>query len=242
VTRPGADSQEQLRIEDLANRYQLSDIASDQLLRLLELLVCDPLAPTALRDPTEVLERHLADSLIALECVAAIRTASRIADLGAGAGAPGLPLAIALPEAEVALVESQARKCRFIERTIVSCRVGNARCVHIRAESWRSGLGCFDMVTARALASLSVVAEYAAPLLRVGGTLVAWRGRRDPQAELAGAAAASALGLEVAAPIPVTPYLGSEHRHLHLMKKICGTPARFPRRPGMAHKRPLGLS
>jgi 16S rRNA (guanine527-N7)-methyltransferase len=85
-----------------------------------------------------------------------------------------------------------------------------------------------------------VVAEYAAPLLRVGGRLVAWRGRRDPADEAAGARAALQLGLEAREPVAVRPYPAAEHRHLHVMVKTGETPAKFPRRPGVARKRPLG--
>jgi 16S rRNA (guanine527-N7)-methyltransferase len=101
-------------------------------------------------------------------------------------------------------------------------------------------LGRCDLVTARALASLPVVAEYAAPLLRLGGTLIVWRGRRDPADEAAGARAAALLGLESLPPVQVQPYSGAVNRHLHPMLKVAATPARFPRRPGIARKRPLG--
>jgi len=239
VTRLTADRQARSGIAALVHRYGLSAPAADQLSRLLELLAVDPRAPTALRDRRKALERHLADSLVALECVA-VRKAQAITDLGAGPGMPGLALAIALPRSEVVLVESNAQKCGFIERAIIGCGITNARCVHLRAESWQSGLGRSDLVTARALASLAVVAEYAAPLLSPGGTLVAWRGRRDPEVERAGVCAAAVLGLEVSTPMPVTPYRGSERRHLHLMRKVRETPDGFPRRPGMAQKRPLG--
>jgi 16S rRNA (guanine527-N7)-methyltransferase len=97
-------------------------------------------------------------------------------------------------------------------------------------------------VTARAVAALDVVAEYAAPLLRVGGTLVAWRGRRDSQAETAAAWAAEQLGLGSPEVRVARPYQGAEHRHLYLMSKVMETPSGFPRRPGMALKRPLGKS
>ena len=127
-----------------------------------------------------------------------------------------------------------------MERAIAACELRNARSVHARVEAWPQGDGQFDLVTARALAALDVVAEYAAPLLRPGGTLAAWRGRRDTEAEAAGAAAAAILGLEVTAIMPVVPYPGAQHRHIHLMRKTGETPDRFPRRPGMARKRPLG--
>jgi 16S rRNA (guanine527-N7)-methyltransferase len=193
-------------------------------------------APTAVRDPRKVLDDHLADSLVALE-LHTVRSADSLADLGSGAGVPGLPLAIALPSVDVALVESAARKCAFLERAIARCGVANARAVNARAESWTEG---FDVVTARALARLDVVAEYAAPLLVVGGTLVVWRGQRDPAAEASAARAANALGLEPGQIVPVKPYPAAKSRHLHLMSKVTPTPSGFPRRPGMALKRPLG--
>ncbi len=139
-------------------------------------------------------------------------------------------------------MESNARKCSFIERASVACGLTSTSVVRARAENWPEGLGRFDVVTARALAPLDVVAEYAAPLLRLGGTLVAWRGRRDPEAEAAAAPAAEQLGLDLAEPRPVRPYPSAEHRHLHLMLKTKPTPSPFPRRPGIARKRPLGSS
>jgi 16S rRNA (guanine527-N7)-methyltransferase len=226
-------------IAGLTERYALSERANQQLLSLLQMLVDDPSAPTAVRDPTKAIDDHFADSLVALD-LGQVRCARAIADLGAGAGLPGLPLAIALAQSSVALIESASRKCEFIQRAVAECRLTNAEVVNARAEAWPDGLGRFDLVTARALARLEVVAEYAAPLLRVGGTLVAWRGRRDADAEAAAARAAVRLGLEPGDVRPVRPYPGARHRHLHLMSKVMDTPAGFPRRAGMAIKRPLG--
>ena len=223
----------------LAERFELSDAAAAQLRELHRLLVEDALAPTAVRDPRKVIDDHLADSLVALE-LEPVRSARSLADLGSGAGVPGLPLAIALPGAQVTLVESATRKCAFLERAIERCGVANARVVHARAESWPEGLVSVDVVTARALAPLEVVVEYAAPLLVIGGTLVAWRGRRDGEAEATGARAAAELGLKPEEIIPVRPYPAAQSRHLHLMSKVTPTPSGFPRRPGMALKRPLG--
>jgi 16S rRNA (guanine527-N7)-methyltransferase len=178
---------------------------------------------------------------VALE-LEAVRGARAIADLGAGAGLPGLPLAIALPGAEVCLVESNRRKCEFIAHAASACSVSNADVVNRRAEAWPEGISRFDLVTARALAPLPVVAEYAAPLLRVGGKLVAWRGQRDAADEAAGRAAARELGLEMGEIVRVEPYPGAVNRHLQPMIKVAETPGRFPRRPGMARKRPLGAA
>jgi 16S rRNA (guanine527-N7)-methyltransferase len=227
------------RLSALAERFALPDYAERGLRVLHRLLVEDPLAPTAVRDPAKVVDDHLADSLVALE-LTEVRAAKDVADLGSGAGLPGLPLAIALPQANVALIESASRKCAFLERAIVACELPNARVVHTRVETWPEGVAAFDLVTARALAPLEVVVEYAAPLLAVGGALVAWRGRRDPEAEEAAARAALEVGLEPRAIRQMQPYRGAAHRYLHLMSKVTQTPLGFPRRPGVATKRPLG--
>ena len=227
------------RLTDLSGRYQLPASAVPRLTALLEALARDPHAPTTVREPEQAIDVHLADALVALE-LRDVRAATAIADLGAGAGFPGLPLAIALPAANVALVESVARKCAFIRAAADAAELTNVEIVAERAEAWRAGIGTRDLVTARALAPLAVLAEYAAPLLCGGGVLVAWKGRRDPQEERDAAAAAEQLGLAVEELRPVNPYRGVEHRHLYVLRKVAPTPARFPRRPGMARKRPLG--
>lgn len=230
---------ERAGVDALAARFELPGMAAARLLELLELVACDPTAPTAVRDPETALRDHLADALVALE-LPELPSASSLADIGSGAGFPGLPLAIALPRAQIHLVESNGRKCEFIRRAIAATGLRNAFVVHARAESWTGGRGGMDVVTARAVAPLPVLAEYAAPLLRVGGSLVAWRGRRDPEGEAAAARAGAELGLQMREPASVRPYREAANRHLHLMTKVSDTPPRFPRRPGAAAKRPLG--
>jgi 16S rRNA (guanine527-N7)-methyltransferase len=222
-------------VAKLAHRFGLPSLATERLETLLRALTEDPLAPTTV-EPANAVNDHLADSLVALEC-GRVRSAAKIADLGSGAGLPGLPLAIALPQATVYLVDSSARKCAFLERAVWECRLDNVEVVNARIEEWDASV---DLVAARALAPLEVVVEYAAPLLRVGGTLLVWRGQRDPESEAAAAQAAEMLGIEVGEVWPVQPYRGARNRHLHLMSKVMETPPRFPRRPGIAMKRPLG--
>jgi 16S rRNA (guanine527-N7)-methyltransferase len=226
-------------VEDLVRRHSLPAQTAEPLLVLLELLAENPAAPTAVRDSARVLDDHLADALVALE-LEPVRAARAVADMGSGAGLPGLPLAIAKPTAGFALIESNGRKCAFIERAAAACRLGNVAVINARVEAWSAGLGRFELVTARALAPLPVVAEYAAPLLAPGGLLVAWRGKRDPSAEAAATAAARELGLAVAGIRSVHPHPGARWRHLHEFRKERPTPPSFPRRPGVASKRPLG--
>jgi 16S rRNA (guanine527-N7)-methyltransferase len=210
-----------------------------QLAALLGILASDEHAPTKIRDPERAIRLHLADALAALE-FAPVRAAERIADIGSGAGFPGAPLAVALPAAEVNLVESQRRKCEFLQRLCAAAEIENAKVICARAENWREGIGRHDLVVARALAAQPVVLEYGAPLLRLGGSLVDWRGRRSPADEAAALRAAQELGLDRMEIRKVTPFEDARDHHLHLFVKVAETPERFPRRAGVARKRPLG--
>ena len=223
----------------LASRYQLESRQLAQLQALLETVARDEHAPTAVREMELAVDVHLADSLTAID-LDPIRTAKRIADLGAGAGFPGLALAVAFPTAEVALVESQRRKCEFLRRAIAQAGIANAQVVCARAEEWSEGVGANEAVVARALASQPVVLEYAAPLLRLGGTLVDWRGARNGEEEQAALRAADELGLARVEIRRVEPFAAARDHHLHLFTKVASTPERYPRRAGVASKRPLG--
>ena len=198
--------------------------------------LADPSAPTSVHDRHKGANVHIADSLAGLE-VDAVHEAARIVDLGSGAGLPGLVLAIERPEAEVVLVESVGKKCGWLERTIDELGLENVRVACARAEELEEAP--FDVVTARALAALPVLCEYAAPLLGEGGALVAWKGAVDAREEADGLHAAEVLGLVREEVRAVEPYAGSERRTLHVFRKVGPTPAGYPRRPGMAAKRPL---
>jgi 16S rRNA (guanine527-N7)-methyltransferase len=227
------------RLSALAERYGLADASVTALASLLAHQAADEHASTTIRDPQAAVDRHVADSLVALE-LPAVRAARTLADLGAGAGWPGLALAAALPQARVRLVESAIRRCSYLERAVEAAGLGNVEVVHARAEEWPAGLGQHDLVTARALAALPVVYEYAAPLLVEGGTVVAWKGRLDEAELRAGSAACGDLGLGAPEIVRADPYPGAGPATLALARKIAPTPPRFPRRPGMALKRPLG--
>jgi 16S rRNA (guanine527-N7)-methyltransferase len=229
------------RLAELAARYALPAGADERFAALLELVAEEPASITSVRDPRDGVDAHVADSLVALD-LEAVRNGARIADLGSGAGFPGLALAIALPDAQVALVESVARKCAFLERAARTLSLDNVDVVPTRAESWREGLERQDVVTARALAPLGVLLEYAAPLLTIGGRLVAWKGRLDAGEATDANAAAAKLGMETPVSRRVEPFPRAGERHLYLSSKVGPTPRGFPRRAGMARKRPLRAS
>ena len=229
------------RLAALAARFELPAAAVVALEELLELVASDAAAPTTITDPATAVDSHVADALVALD-LDEVRAAGHLADLGSGAGFPGLVLAAALPDARVSLVESSSKKCAFLERAATAMGLGNVEVVAARAEEWSAGMGGCDVVTARAVAPLNVLVEYAAPLLAAGGALVAWKGRRDASEEADGDAAAAATGLAPARVRPVRPWDGAEHLHLHLYLKVGSTPKRYPRRAGIASKRPLRAS
>jgi 16S rRNA (guanine527-N7)-methyltransferase len=189
---------------------------------------------------------HVADSRSGLEVPDLVR-ARRIADVGAGAGFPGLVLAIDLPAARVDLIESAGRRAAVIDRLIQAAKVENARSVVARAEDWArlppalgGGREAYDAVTARAVASLPVLVEYAAPLLRSSGVFVAWKGAVSADELRLGRGAADEVGLSLVDVLSVTPFPSARDRRLYVFRKVAPTPDRFPRRAGMAAKRPLG--
>ena len=212
---------------------------------VVEQVAGDRSAPSSVREREDAWRVHIADSLSGLD-VASLRRARSIADVGAGAGFPGLPLAVALPNARVDLIEATARKCEFIGRAIRAAALSNARVVCRRAEEWAGadppagGRAAYEAVTARAVGRLATLAELASPLLADSGVLVAWKGRRDDDEEAEMDRAAGRVAMEVEDVRWVGPYAGSRNRHIYVMRKTGPTPRQLPRRPGMAKKRPYG--
>ena len=213
----------------------------EKLRAVLDLLAIERASVSSVTDPAQAWKTHIDDSLTGLEVVS-LRDAERIADIGSGAGFPGIPLAVALPHAQVDLIESVGRKCEFMQRAIGAAGIANARVLNGRSEEIAAGEGreSYDLVTARAVGRLSTLAELASPLLREGGTLIAWKGRRDPEEEAQLQRAAASLAMRPDEILDVGSHAGSRHRHLHVIRKSGPTPGGLPRRPGMAKKRPRG--
>jgi 16S rRNA (guanine527-N7)-methyltransferase len=176
---------------------------------------------TSLKDPGEARRVLLDDSLRAVELVRGI--AGPIVDVGSGGGAPGIPLAAALPDREVTLLEAERRKADFLQRW--TGELPNLQVVWGRAEEQATDQ--FGVVVAKALASPPVAAEWCLPLVQPGGAAILWVG---PSAEIDRVARVAEL-LAAAPP--------EEHDGLLLIRKLGPTPKEFPRRPGIARKRPL---
>lgn len=202
----------------------------EQLRRYCGLLLAAPVSVTAVRDPEKAWRLHVEDSLSALETVAAERPGT-IVDVGSGGGAPGIPLAIELG-VPITLLEATGTKAAFLEGAAAELGVA-AKVVNLRSELYARGEGrdAFDIALARALAPPAVAAELCLPLVRPGGALVLWT-TQEGLLELP-----PALGALEGEAERVVPTAGL--RRLVLVRKRAATPARFPRRPGVAGKRPL---
>lgn len=219
---------------------ELSERAREQLQTVLALLAEERASVSSVVDE-RAWQVHVVDSLTGLE-IPELRGGRRIADIGAGAGFPGLVLAVALPAAQVDLIESVGRKCEFMRRAAVAAGLANANVVNARSEDWAAAGGreTYDVVTARAVGRLSTLAELASPLLKPNGALIAWKGKRDEDEDGQLANAAEALAMTPERVLDVGDRAGSEHRHLHVIRKCGPTPANLPRKPGIAKKRPKG--
>ncbi len=200
---------------------------------------------TGLRDRAEIVETLLGDSLALLDVAELRERESREwLDLGAGAGIPGIPLAVAMPAASITLLDSVSGKCAFLEEAAgVTDLASRARVVCSRSEDFaavgRPGREAYSVVFSRAVASLPVLVELAAPLLAAGGVLLASKTLRAVAEEgAAGAEAARLCGLAPGPPVPLprSPLGGAVAAVYH---KTGPTPERLPRRAGVAARRPL---
>ena len=186
-------------------------------------------------------ERHL-DDAFGLAAIRRPQAGERWADLGSGAGLPGLPLAIAHRSASFTLIDAQQRRLDWVTSTAAKLGLTNLTMVHARLEDYGRGLAreSFDVATARALGALPVVAELGLPLLKLGGQLLVPRGQADARELQQVAAACDQVGgrLDRVIPNPSSPI--DRVGFVVIMAKIAATSPRFPRRSGVPARNPLG--
>ena len=195
-------------------------MTDERLERWLDAVLATP-GLTAIRDREEARRALLDDSLRGAEHVR--RFEGAVVDVGSGGGAPGIPLAAVLPDREVVLLEAQRRKCDFLEQAARD--LPNVRVVRGRAEEQPVDL--YGVAVAKALAPPPVAAEWCLPLVRPGGAAILWVG---PSVDVE---AVARVAERLAAGPP------EEQDGLLVLAKLGPTPEGFPRRPGVARKRPL---
>ena len=196
------------------------------------------------RDLDRILFDHVLDSL---SCFLhqPLWEKVRLADVGSGGGLPGIPISIIRPELRTTLIESTGKKADFLRYAAERLGLENLDVVNARVEDvgrMREQRGAYGIVTSRAVARLSVVAEYCLPLLEVGGDAIAMKARVEQDEYDQGRRAAGTLGGKVVGiePVAVLPEVGEKQRNLIILEKVRETPAQYPRRVGVVAKRPLG--
>lgn len=195
---------------------------------------------TAITEPEEVAVKHMIDSLLAYEAGMAGKT---LADVGTGAGFPGVPLKIYCPELRVTLIDSLGKRLKFLQQVIDTLDLKYIRCEHLRAED--AGKNSkhrekYDLVTARAVARLSVLAEYCLPLVKKGGQFIALKGSKFAEEIQEGTAAVTILGGKILSAEPVKLPGLDDGRAIIKISKLKTTPAQYPRKAGTPEKQPLG--
>ena len=244
----GDDVRTRGALERVAASYGLDAGQTDALAGYVDLLLGWRRANvTGLADPVAVVDRLIGDSLALLHVPELRRRESGAwLDLGAGAGIPGIPLAVVCPAAAVTLLDAAAKKCAFLEAAVTAAGLtGRVTVVCARSERYAAagqpGRDAHVVVLARAVAELPVLVELAAPLLAVDGVLLASKTRRALEEEGAAAAAAAArCGLVAEPPMPLAASPLDE-AVCAVFRKTAPTADWLPRREGMAAKRRLGV-
>lgn len=196
---------------------------------------------TAITDLPAIQVRHFLDSL-SLAPVGQLKDALRVMDVGTGAGFPGLPLQIAFPGIQVALLEATGKKVAFLDHLIQTLGLANARTVQARAEEagqMPEHRARYDLVTARAVARLPGLLEYMLPLAVVGGRCIAMKGATAHKEAADARQALAVLGGRLVGIEAVTLPDVDEPHFLVVVEKIAPTPAVYPRKPGIPTRKPL---
>ena len=197
---------------------------------------------TAIRTTEDIRIKHFLDSL---SCLLAIegRSISRLIDVGTGAGFPGLPIKVLLPEIHLTLVESVAKKTKFLTHVVQELDLNGVEVINARAEvigRKTAHREKYDWAVARAVANLPVLCEYLLPLVKIGGYMLAQKGESTP-AELEQAQPSlELLGGRFSERIPVELPGVPQERSLVVIQKTSPTPEKYPRRDGVPSKRPIG--
>jgi 16S rRNA (guanine527-N7)-methyltransferase len=196
---------------------------------------------TAIREAEEIRTKHFLDSL---SCLPVLRDPlpNRMIDIGTGAGFPGIPLKIVLPNLRITLVESVGKKADFCRYIVQVLKLDQVEVLQVRAEEMGLDLNHrerYDWAVARAVANMPVLAEYLLPLVRVGGAVLAQKGESGPAEVHAADRAIKLLGGRLRKLQKVNLPGIAEDRYLVILDKVATTPPGYPRRVGLPSKKPI---
>lgn len=197
---------------------------------------------TRITDPQEFWEKHLWDSLRGIKQFLAASKKLAVIDIGTGAGFPGIPTAMTVANCTVDLLDSTQKKITFLEKTSAELNLSNVKTIVGRAEEigqLRTYRGKYDVALIRAVATATVCAEYALPLLKQNGLAVIYRGTWAPSENLALENAVEELGGVIENVEEFTTPLTNSIRHCIYLRKVSQTPAKYPRAVGVPTQRPL---
>lgn len=195
---------------------------------------------TAITEIEEVAVKHFIDSLLAFD---SDFSEKKLADIGTGAGFPGIPLKIYCPSLHVVLIDSMEKRLKFLDKVIAMLGLKNIVCEHLRAEDAgrnKRHREEYDIVTARAVAKLSVLAEYCLPLVKRGGKFIALKGSKYREEISEGEKAIGILGGKIEKAIEVKLPGLDDGRAVIIVRKLAPTSSKFPRKAGTPEKNPLG--
>lgn len=196
---------------------------------------------TAIRDLEAIRTKHFLDSLTVLSELNH-PTPDRLVDVGTGAGFPGIPLKIMLPELKLTLVESVGKKAEFCRHVVETLNLKDVEVLNLRAEEMgqmKQHREQYDWAVARAVSSMPVLAEYLLPLVRVGGGMLAQKGEHAHAEVQQAEKALGILGGSMRRVTPVTLPGVVEDRYIVVVDKNASTPAQYPRRAGLPAKKPI---
>ncbi|UJF15843.1 16S rRNA (guanine(527)-N(7))-methyltransferase RsmG [Jeotgalibaca sp. MA1X17-3] len=235
---------EEFRMALAEKGIELDEKQMSQFERYYELLVewNEKINLTAITEKEEVYLKHFYDSISLAFYMDAFQSDSTICDVGAGAGFPSIPLKIVFPDLKVTIVDSLNKRIQFLNLLMAELGLTNVACFHDRAETFgrRAGIrGSFDIVTARAVARMSVLSELCIPLVKKNGYFIAMKASSSEEELQEGQNAIAVLGGKLEEDYQFMLPGDAGERHIVKIRKTKETPKKYPRKPGTPNKSPL---